>query len=257
MATISKIAMLVAGAHFVALTAPRAAFAQAKPETTDTPVATIPPASTTAGSPVWVHIQGSEVATLEQDTAGDRRHWLTVCSAPCDQAVPLGFGYRISGDGIRNSRVFSLHARGGDRETLEVDEGSKSGFVLGIVAASVGAFVMFVGLFVVLVNSVTDSLAGGGTSDGSGLELGWALSGIGLAGVVGGAVAIATNARTGVTQGGAASSPAAWLPSSKAARGSSGFKGVLGDAFENAGRRAGMDRALPPMVGVPLFGTSF
>jgi hypothetical protein len=257
MATISKMAMLVAGAHFLALTAPSTALAQAKPETSDAPVtAPIPPASTTAYAPIWVHLQGSEAADLQQDTAGDRKHWVTVCSAPCDQAVSPGFAYRISGDGIRNSRVFSLHARAGERETIDIDEGSKSGFVLGIVAASVGAFVMAIGLFVVLLNSVTDSLSGG-TSDNSGVELGWALSGIGLAGVIGGAVAIGSNARTGVTQGGPAPSPGAWLRSSPAASGSAGFKGVLRDAFEDTRRQPEMERTLPPMVGVPLFGASF
>jgi len=255
MATITKIAMFVAGAHFVALASPSAAFAQEKPATADVPMtAPMPGASPSAESQVWVHLQGSEAADLQQDTAGDRRHWVTVCSAPCDRSVSTGFAYRIAGDGIRNSRVFSLRAQGGDRETIVVDEGSSAGLALGIVSTSVGGVVMFLGLFLVLVNSITDSLAG--ASDHSGQETGWVLAGVGLGGVVGGVVAIASNVHTGVTQG-PASSPAAWLRSGGGASGPTGFTGALKDASKDARRDAGLDQALPPVVGIPLFGGSF
>jgi hypothetical protein len=257
MATISRIAVLVAGAHFVALASPSTAFAQSAPPTAEAPMTAPMPAARpgdAAGSSVWVHLQGSQVAELEQDPVGDRKHWMTVCFAPCDKAVSSGFAYRITGDGIRNSRVFSLHAPAGDRETIEVDEGSKSGFVLGIVSVSVGAFAMVVGLFVVFINSIADTLGGGDTSSSSGVETGWVISGIGLAGVVGGAVAIASNARTGVTQG-PVSSTAAWLPSGAGAP--AGTHGASTDALQDARRETGPSQALPRMVGVPLFRGTF
>jgi len=62
--------------------------------------------------------------------------------APCDQAVSTEFSYRIAGDGIRNSRVFSVQPQSGDRETITVDEGSKAAFVAGILGVSVGALTM-------------------------------------------------------------------------------------------------------------------
>jgi hypothetical protein len=257
MATISKIAMLVAGAHLVALASPSTAFAQAAPAPTEAPLtAPIPAPSAEARSVVWVHLQGSEAAELQQDTVGDRKHWQTVCVAPCDKEVSSAFAYRISGDGIRNSRVFSIHAQAGDRETIDVDEASTAGFVLGIVSVGVGSFVMAVGLFVVLINSLADTVGGGSTSN-SGEETGWLISGIGLAGVIGGAVAIATNARTKVAPGVAPSSPAAWLLSGGAAIGASGFTGGWRDAILDARRGAGPGRAMPPIVGIPLFGGTF
>jgi hypothetical protein len=263
MATISKIAMVVAGAHLVALASPSTAFAQTAPATTEAPVtAPMPAPSAAASSMVWVHLQGSQVAELQQDTVGDRKHWQTVCAAPCDKEVSPAFAYRIAGDGIRNSRVFSLHGQDGDRETIDVDEGSTSGFVLGIVSVSVGAFAMAVGLFVVLINSLSDTLDGGNTSN-SGEETGWVISGIGLAGVIGGAFAIATNARTrvapGVAPGAAPPSPAAWLLPGGGPIEAPGFTGGWKDAILDARRGAGPGRALPPVVGVgiPLFGGTF
>lgn len=260
MATISKVAMLVAGAHFAALAAlasPSTAFAQDKPPTTDGPVtARMPDPTDAAGGTVWVHLEGSETAELQQDVAGDHKRWITVCSAPCDKAVPSAFSYRIGGEGIRNSRVFSLHPASGDRETIDVDEGSKAGFVLGIVGASVGSLAMTIGLMVVLLNSITDSLDGGGTPDRSGQQVGFAFIGVGLAGIIGGAVAIATNARTKVTEGPAARGasrlpPGGWTLAPGAA--GVALKGV----FPATMRDVALDRALPPAVGIPLFGGTF
>jgi hypothetical protein len=256
MATISKIAMLVAAAHFVALASPSTAFAQVAPATTEAPMTTPMPAPSAAASLVWVHLQGSQVAELQQDTVGDRKHWQTVCVAPCDQTVSSAFAYRIAGDGIRNSRVFSVQPQSGGRETIDVDEASTSGFVLGIVAASVGTFAMAVGLFVVFVNSLADTVEGGNTSN-SGEETGWVIAGIGLAGVIGGAVAIATNARTRVAPGAAPSPSAAWLLSGGAAIGAPGFANGWKDALLDARRGTGPARAVPPMVGIPLFGATF
>jgi hypothetical protein len=258
MATISKVAMLVAGGHLVALTSlalPSTAFAQETPAGADAPVtARIPEASEAAGPTVWVHLEGSEAAELQQDPVGDHRRWITVCSAPCDKAVSSAFSYRIAGDGIRNSRVFSLHPASGNRETIEVDEGSKAGFVLGIVGASVGSLAMAVGFMVVLLSTLTESLDG--SQDRSGRDLGFAFIGVGLAGVIGGAVAIATNARSKVTEGPVASpaSRDASLPSLWAiAPGAADLKGMLKETV----RDVALDRALPPMVGVPLFGGRF
>ena len=141
-----------------------------------------PPASAATpgdaeGPAVWVHIEGSETAQLQRDPTGNHRDWVPVCAAPCDRAVSPKFEYRIAGDGIRSSRAFSLSAHDGGRETLTVDEGSKSGFVLGIVSASVGGLVMVIGLFVVLVNAtarlVDTSTGTSSTGDTSGENLGW------------------------------------------------------------------------------------
>jgi hypothetical protein len=253
MATISKVAVLVAGAHFVVLAASPTAFAQATPESTAAPIAA--PMPGTPARTVLVHIEGSDVAELEVDTVGDHRRWVTVCSAPCDKAVSTEFSYRIAGDGIRNSRVFTL--RGTDHETITVDEGSKAVFAVGIVGASVGLLVTSIGLVVLLLNALSRDLVTDGSTlrtDNGGETAGITITCVGLAGIIGGVVALATNARTGVTQG-SVTSPAAWLPLGGWAS-ASGSSGAMKDAFKDARRDSGT-AGLPPTFGVPLFGGRF
>ena len=202
------------------------------------------------GSPVWVHIDGSEGAQLQRDLNGDHRQWVTVCTAPCDKAVSPQFEYRIAGDGIRNSRVFSLSARGGEHESLSVDEASRSGFVLGIVSASVGTLVMFIGLLVVLVDAAASVVyldTSSANSARSGEALGWGISAVGLAGLIGGVVLIASNARTGVRQSGAA-----------AQAGSAPSDGWMrGPEFQDALRAPTPMGPLARPMGIPIFGGRF
>jgi hypothetical protein len=263
---ISKAAMLIAGAHFVVLASPSTAFAQAAPTaapmTAPMPAVPSAPSTATAGM-VRVMLAGSDVAELQQDTTGDHRHWVTVCSAPCDRVVDTRFSYRIAGDGIRNSRVFSLSAQS-DRETITVDEGSKAGFVAGILGVSVGSVVMVTGFFVLLVNALSGLGADGGGTPGGGSAnteaIGWAISGAGLAGIIGGTVAIVSNARTGVTQGAVTSqagSLPSWLSSPSTLEPSSAPGYASKDVSRDARRDAGWAAALPPAVGVPLFGGRF
>ena len=261
MATISKVAMLLAGAHSVvlaALAAPATAYAQTAQEPAPAPLTARMPGTLPPASPVWVHIQGSDVAELQQDVAGDHKQWVTVCAAPCDKAVSPQFAYRISGEGIRNSKPFTLHSLSGDHETLTVDEGSKGGFVLGIVGLSAGGFVMVVGLFVVLIgaleNAAQDAFGSELHDHNSTEEVGGVLSLVGLAGIIGGAVSLASNVHSDVTQG-AVSAPAAALPSGGWAS-APGFNAAFKDAFKDARHEPGW-AALPPAIGVPLFGARF
>jgi hypothetical protein len=256
MATISKVAMLLAGAHFAALASPSVAFAQATPDSSAPITAPMPgtPAPR-APSTVQVHIEGSDVAELQVDTVGDHRRWVTVCTAPCDKAVSTEFSYRIAGAGIRNSKVFTLQSR--DHEILNVDEGSKTIFVVGIVGASVGLLVTTVGLFVLLVEALSRDLNEGSTLQNSGVSEtpGITITCVGLAGIIAGVVGLATNARTGVTQG-SVSSPDAWLPPGGWVS-ASGTGGALRDAVRDARREPGVAAALPPMLGVPIFAGRF
>jgi hypothetical protein len=231
MATVAKVATLVAGFHLV-LFASRPAFAQKVPDP-DAPIAAPLPA-VSSGSPVWVHIAGSDAAELQRDT-GDHKNWETVCESPCDQAVSSAYAYRIGGDGIRNSKVFRLH---GDRETLNVDPGSKTGLVLGIVGVSVGGASVLIGCVVLLINGLFEDLSGPTAQNESTKDVGIGMVVVGLAGVVAGSVAIGENAHTGVTQG-APSPPAAWLP-------------ALQDT-----RRDATWAPRSPAVSIPIFGARF
>jgi hypothetical protein len=206
MATISKVATLVSGFHLVLLASPPA-FAQKTPDANAPLAAPLPAAHPTAADSVWVRIEGSDVAELQRDT-GDHKHFETVCTAPCEQAVSTSYAYRIGGEGIRNSRVFRLH---GDRETLSVDEGSKTAFVLGIVGVSVGGAATLAGCLVLLIDGIVSDAAGSTPETDSVHDLGLGLVVVGLAGVIGGAFAIGSNAHTSVTQD-APAPAAAWLP---------------------------------------------
>ena len=249
MATISKIAILVTGAHLVALASPSAAFAQEAPAQTDAPsTARVPAAIPTSDAPVFVHLAGSEGAELQEDKVGDHRHWVTVCVAPCDKAVSSEFSYRIAGDGIRNSRVFTLHAENGDREILTIDESSSSAFVAGIIVTSVGGAAIFVGAFVVAIGSIQTGLESlSGSQEDHGTETaGLGIMAVGLAAVIGGVVTIVSNARTGVTPG-SVSPPAGWLtPMVRTS-----------DARSERRRDAPWGASFPPMTSVPLFGGHF
>jgi hypothetical protein len=249
MATISTIATLVAAAHLVVLASPSAAFAQTAPAQAETPsTARLPTTSPTPGTRVLVHLEGSDVAELQEDTVGDHRHWVTVCFAPCDRGLSSEFSYRIAGDGIRNSRVFALHAQSGDREILTIDESSKSAFVGGIVATSLGGTAVIVGSLVFILGSLEAGIQGAfGSQDDSGTEtVGLGILVLGVAGIIGGVVAMVSNARTGVTPGRAA--PAAAWPTPV---------GLASDALRGPRRDTPWAAAVPPMTGVPLFSGRF
>ncbi len=84
----------------------------------------------------WVHIEGSEGATLEH--AGRGPGWVPVCSSPCNKAVPTGGVYRIVGPDLKTSNAFSLNVRDGEYETLHVHGASHSATTGGIVILAVG-----------------------------------------------------------------------------------------------------------------------
>jgi hypothetical protein len=190
MRTLALVAAVLSGT----LLASPSAFAQQAPAADQT--------SPTA-SAVWVHIDGSEDATLQRDD-GDR--WRNVCKAPCNQAVSAAPRYRIAGDGLQNSKPFALR---GERETLHVDESPEGVFVAGIVATVTGGLSLNVGLMVYFLSSFDQNQ----TTARTGLTI----VGLSVAALVGGIVAIATNAHSGVTQG-PESSPAARIQTQDVSR---------------------------------------
>jgi hypothetical protein len=178
-----------------------------------------------AQSLVWVHIEGSDDAQLEQDTSG-QDDWAVVCSAPCDKQLSTGYWYRISGGGIRASKQFALQGTPGQRETLTVSPASKGWFIVGVVAVPVGAIVAYFGLIFGLVGSAaswaTESTANGTqtTQAPAGLAAtGWTMFALGAVAAVGGLVLTIANWKTGVSQdigGGKAASTASAAPASDA-----------------------------------------
>jgi hypothetical protein len=111
---------------------------------------------------------------------------------------------------------------------------------------------------VVILNAaadVVDDAGGGSPANQSGEEVGWTLAGLGLAGLVGGIVLIATNAHSGVTQG-AVSAQSAWLPPTRETPSRVTFVSAL-SASADVRHDPAWTGALPRVYGVPLFTTHF
>jgi hypothetical protein len=172
---------------------------------------------------VIVHIESEEAAVLERR---DGRRWGPVCSAPCNQAIPLDGSYRISGPGIRNSPPFALVGAPGSTVVLHVDAASRGAFTGGIVSLGTGPFLVAVGGFVLLAAAITDtnnsisSSYGNPRADGSSAAgtdtstektVGWSLVGGGLALAVIGGIVLGANAHSTVEQNGTAPRNDAWL----------------------------------------------
>jgi hypothetical protein len=107
-------------------------------EHTATPPGEEPPLPLRAPLPPvgWVHIEGSEVATLQHE--GQGHGWISVCSSPCDRAVPTAGAYRIVGPDLKPSLPFALSARDGEYETLRVHAATHSATTTGILVLALG-----------------------------------------------------------------------------------------------------------------------
>lgn len=199
-----------------------------------------PTAPRPPGEMVWVHIEGSDEARLQQDTTGNG-DWRQVCSAPCDIQLPNDKDYRITGGGMKASRVFNLAGHRGDHETVTVSPGSKGWFVMGIVLLPLGGVTMFFGLIFGLIGSVAEAA---GDQGASGLASGgWTAFAIGTAALVGGIVLVVSNAKTGVSQDVATAQTGLLLRSEA-------WNSVPRPTWKEA---SPLDKAMPPVVGMPLF----
>ncbi len=215
---------------------------QGTPAPAPTPPPSTPapaPAQATTATPtdtmVLVHIDSPSSVEL-QVTHGQKNDWQTVCSAPCDQALPAHGTYRIAGDGARPSHNFTLSAMHG-RADLVVSPSSNGWFVGGIVLLAVGGAATLVGAFIGLIAEITSTVDKSGTS--SQIEsTGWTVAGVGAIGLVAGIVAMASNAHSGVELHDEGTAPAAQ------------HVATWRDApvFE---------RVVPPAVAVPILGGSF
>lgn len=211
------------------------------------------PAPTDQGN-VWVHVDGGDVDVEMQTMNGTPNGkrivgtWATMCSAPCDQELPLSGAYRLAGSGVRASRSFKLAGKPGDHVVISADPSSKGAFAGGIVLISVGVPVFVIGMFVELVVGLVNlgSRATGEYDDTSGAQIvGLSMMGLGAAGVITGIVLIATNGSTHLDQ-------TVGPPDAKkaAALGTDFFK--RGPAWKDHD-----GPKLPPMQSVPLFTGTF
>ena len=198
-----------------------------------------PPSSVT----VWVHLDGPDDARLQQYT----NDWQTVCAAPCDVQLPIAPDYRIEGGGLKDSGVFKLNGNQGDHVTVSVNGASKAWFVIGIVITPIGGLFTLVGSVIGLAGSVAAAASrGSGVSDANSVAVaGWTTFAFGAAALVGGILLIVNNSKTTTTQDLAAPPQTGLLQT---------------DAWKRVPtwREAPPEqRALPPVVGVPLWSGRF
>ncbi|MEO8874435.1 MAG: hypothetical protein ABI461_02515 [Polyangiaceae bacterium] len=177
------------------------------PATTTQTTAPTPP---TEQGMVFVHVEGADV-DLEMQTNGTNAPsgkrvkgvWATMCTAPCDQELPLSGSYRIAGSGVRASKAFKLSGKAGDHILINVDASSTGAFAGGIVLVSVGVPVFFIGTMVELVVAIVNaaSKVDNSYTDTSGAQVvGLSMMGLGVAGVITGIVLIAGNGSSKLDQ---------------------------------------------------------
>jgi len=203
---------------------------------------------------VWVHIEGGEGARLEIDRESNGT-WETACRNSCDVALPVAADYRIGGGVIRQSGIFQLHGRQGEHVTVMVNGASRAWLVIGIVIVPVAGLATLIGLLVGLGGSIaasadaTTCIASTPTAcnqakanDSSVATAGWITAAVGAAVTLGGILLIANNSKTTVgvdTPGPQAPPSDAWLRT---------------PTWHEA---SAQDRALPPVVGLPVFSGHF
>ena len=168
---------------------------------TPAPAATRPTHEPTAR----VHVESDHPVTIERRVSV--RTWAFACEAPCDVELPLSDEYRIVGAGVRTSSNFHLAAQSGERVVLDVNTGSKAGFIGGVILVPVGGLTILIGLLVVAAGAVQNTVSYDYTTgsynsvhDGSDLtRSGWITVAIGAAATLGGILMITGN-RTSVDQ---------------------------------------------------------
>jgi hypothetical protein len=205
---------------------------------TPAPRQVAPPAPAPPSRPsAVVHVESDTPVTLERRDGG---RWVAACSSPCDEELPIGSEYRISGSRVRTSNDFRLDARPGDHVVVELSIASKGAFAGGIVLTSVGGFSLLLGA------ANADPYA---QHDETGGTVGLVMVGAGAVSVLVGIILTASNRHSTVTQLSATPRPRndAWLrlPTWRDARGHDDKNGVA------------LGAGLPTPLIVPLFETRF
>jgi hypothetical protein len=185
--------------------------------------ATPPLPAPMVGPRARVHITTSKNVILYRRPAGATA-WVQACASPCNQELPIGDTYRITGNGVASSKEFHLDASPGGTVDVAIDPPSTGGMVAGGFLAGGGATVAYVGLLMTLVGAAeaNDGCRYGGycaerKSDGEELRnAGLITMGVGAAATVGGLLIFLSSAKTDIVQSsGRSESSGAASPSSR------------------------------------------
>ena len=195
--------------------------------TSTTPASTPAQPAPMVGPLARVHISSPKSVILYRRPAGSSG-WVQACSSPCNQELPIGDTYRITGNGVPATKEFRLETNPGATVDLTVDPASTGGMVGGGFLAGTGATAAYVGLFMALIgasntNSCYDDLSGSSgysgcssSKDESLRNAGLITMAVGAAMTVGGILIFLNSAKTDIVQssGKGESSKASSPPSS-------------------------------------------
>lgn len=172
------------------------------------PSGTAPTPAPMNGPRARVHITSSSTVVLYRRVTGSTA-WTQACTSPCDEMLPLGDSYRVTGNGVAQSSEFTLQGGPNSSIDLKVDGQSTGGMVLGGALAAIGSLVGYVGLLAVVV-----TLDSSGSSDKDARAGGLVAMGLGTVAALGGVLIFLASAKTDVTQnqtgGGGAAKNDAW-----------------------------------------------
>jgi len=218
------------------------------PEPTRSSAAPVPSSTGTAD----VHVRADRPVTLEELPEGSSG-WRPVCEGPCDVDVPLGRPYRIRGEDMQSSKAFSLYAAPGDRVVLDVRPSSKGVRTAGNALLYTGIGAMGWGVVSVGVGVVTALYGGLFTlnTNGSGAIYGELILVTGLGFV---AVGIPMTIAGGLLR-----IPSTHVDqSTRPAEPSTVARGPCPWTRLPSWREASPESAaLPKMIGIPIYATSF
>jgi hypothetical protein len=204
----------------------------------------LPPAPPPAkvGPTARVHIAADPSVLLDRRPAGSDT-WVPACSAPCEEELPLGDEYRLSGPGLRSTDVFTLQGTAGGRVDIAVNPSTKLAWWVGAGIGGMGLVIDAYAAYIIALGAALHGAACGPyqtTGDcQSSRDTGGTVRNVGLvmlipgtaAAVIGGAM-MWSNWRTKVVQGGTEGLPAAAPPRL--------------DAFVRTPENAGATRAWAP-----------
>lgn len=164
------------------------------------------------GPLVRVHITSEQTILLDRRPQGAET-WVPACTSPCDEELPLGDTYRLSGAGVRATSEFRLQGAEGGHVDLKVDAATKRAWWVGAGIGGLGLVLDGYGLYLALVGSLVANQSCSGLYSGnahscdSSRATGSTIRGVGLvmlipgtaAAIIGGAMMV-KNWRTGLSQ---------------------------------------------------------
>lgn len=112
-----------------------------------------------------VHIHAKTPVLLYRKPAGTEA-WSKACASPCDVELPIGDTYRLTGNGVPQTKEFKLDAPAGGSVEINFDPPSTPGMLFGGTLAYGGAIAAYVGLLVTLASTGSSSSKADGRTAG-------------------------------------------------------------------------------------------